>query len=166
MSSHILREILDILEQEARIYGSILKLSRDKTGIIVEGRVSELENMVRLEQTFIMQLGRLEAIRSGLIGKLADELGLNSSDITISDLKGKIDDTQADGLQKCQLKMTGIINELKNVNELNSKLIKNSLEFIDFSINMLTNTDNIGNNYGSAGMTGPSKKRSILDLKL
>jgi flagellar biosynthesis/type III secretory pathway chaperone len=166
LSSQVLKEILETLDRETRVYSSILKMSKDKTRLIVEGRVSELENIVKLEQTFLMQLGRLDNERSSLIEKLAGEFGISSSELTISALQGKIDAAQADELHKCQTNMTGIIDELKGTNELNSRLIKNSLEFIDFSINLLTGTDNVGNIYGSAGVSNTSKKRSLLDIKL
>jgi len=43
--------------------------------------------------------------------------------------------------------MTSIIEEIKNINEVNSRLIKNSIDFIDFSINILTSANLGGNNY-------------------
>ncbi|MGE4284523.1 MAG: flagellar export chaperone FlgN, partial [Clostridia bacterium] len=55
--------LLDILEQQERVYESILKLAKDKTEVIVAGRIAELESLVKLEQALVVQIGRLEQQR-------------------------------------------------------------------------------------------------------
>lgn len=166
MNSQMLSELLKILDQEAEIYSSLLELSKNKTRIIVEGKVAELENIVKVEQSLVLQLGRLDARREDVVEKLAGELGTEPSKLNMTALLEKVGDNQAEELRKYQKHMTDIIKELKNANELNFKLIKNALDFIDFSINMLTGNNNAGNNYESTGMTRISQRRNLLDIKL
>lgn len=166
LDSHVITRLIDILDQEARLYDSILRLSKNKTNIIVEGKVAELEGMVKIEQSLILQMGKLESEREGIIESIAMNLSLEPSEITISELTNCLQKDQADKLKLCQQKMTEILNQLKNTNEINSKLIKNSLDYIDFSINIISAVDTGSNNYSNSGHVSNSKKRSFFDVKL
>lgn len=166
MDSKLINELIDILEQENRIYEEILKISKNKTNIIVEGKVTELENIVKLEQALVIQMGRLENLREEVVEKLAASLRINPSDITISELAKHLEKEQSQKLKNVQDKLGGTLKELRNSNELNSKLIKNSLDYINFSINVLTDAGVLGNNYGNTGHVGEGKKRSFFDVRL
>jgi len=162
----ILSNLFEVLEKEAEIYQNLEKISGSKTNIIVEGKVSELENLVRLEQSLVVQIGKLEDIREELVSQLASQLQVGPSELTISELANHVEDVQAQKLRTYQDKMANIIGSLKNSNELNSKLIKNSLEYIDFSINLVAAAGTADNNYGNSGEVSNSKKRSFFDKRL
>jgi hypothetical protein len=71
LDTALVESLIEILDKEKNIYGSILKLSMDKKDVIVAGKVSELEGMTRLEQSVILKLGKLEDEREELTAKLA-----------------------------------------------------------------------------------------------
>lgn len=166
MESLMIDKMIDILGQEARIYASILEMSRNKTNIIVEGKVSELENIVKLEQSLILQIGRLEGMREELVEQISNQLDLAPENITISGLVKHLKDSQAEKLKLCQDNMQKVLGNLKNANEMNSRLIKNSLDYIDFSLNLIAAADAGSNNYGNTGEVSGSKKRSFFDMRL
>jgi hypothetical protein len=162
----VIEKLIKVLEQETKIYDDLLKISKDKTNIIIEGKVSELESIVKLEQSIILNMSKLEDLRETLVEKLSSSMGLDASEITISTLASRVNDSYAQKLRACQQTMSATINELKDTNSLNTKLIKNSLEYIDFSINVLSAADPAGNIYGNTGEVNGSKKRSLIDMKL
>jgi len=162
----LIDKLIDILEQENRIYSDILNISKNKTDIIVKGKVSDLENIVKLEQSYVIRIDKLENERQETVEKLARELELDEEDINISGIIKKLDQENAQRLNACRESIMNTLEELKSLNELNSKLIKNSLEYIDFSINLLASADSPVNNYSNSGKVNDSKKRSFLDMKL
>lgn len=164
--NELLKELIDILNKELKIYNELLKLSKDKTDIIIKGKVSELENIVKNEQTLILKLGGMENKREGIIEGIAGKLDISSMELNISELVKKIEPSKAFELKQYQANFTGLLSELKEINDLNSKLVKNSLEFIDFSINMMTESANTGNNYGINGQVNNGGKRNLFDMKL
>ncbi|HHW32015.1 MAG TPA: flagellar protein FlgN [Clostridiaceae bacterium] len=166
MYTGFISKLADILEQERAIYQDILKMSKEKTNVIIEGRVSDLERIVSSEQSLIVQLGKLEELRENLISEISSYLNIPPQDLKISDIIVHVDEEQAERLRICKKGIEGTLNELMNVNDLNSKLIKNSLEYIDFSINILSRLDTGINSYGSTGHVNPSGKRNFLDIKL
>ncbi|HHW49619.1 MAG TPA: flagellar protein FlgN [Clostridiaceae bacterium] len=166
MVASLIDKLIDILEQENEIYTDILNMSKNKTDIIVKGKISELENIVKLEQSYIARIGKLENEREEIVEKIARQLVLDKDDINISGIIKKLDQENAARLKTCRESIMLTLKELKSVNELNSNLTKNSLEYIDFSINLLASIDSTANNYSNSGRVNDPKKRSFLDMKL
>lgn len=158
--------LLQILNEELKIYNELLSLSKNKTDIIIKGKVTELDTMVKREQELIVELGNLESQREATVDKIAQQLDINPSEITMSELVNRLEPVQAQELRKYQMNLTGILGELKELNDTNSKLIKNSLEFINFSVNIMAGTTNTGNNYGGNGQVNDPGKRNLFDMKL
>ncbi|NLX87400.1 MAG: flagellar protein FlgN, partial [Clostridiales bacterium] len=55
--------LVEILEKESALYRDILDLSRHKTSTIVEGKVSQLEQLTGVEQKLLLNVGGLEQQR-------------------------------------------------------------------------------------------------------
>lgn len=166
LENNAVGELIRILEQETRVYDSISKIAKDKTKIIIEGKVNDLENIVKLEQSLVLQIGRLEDQRESIVEQCSKKLGLDISKLTISELHKHVDENDGEKLKKAQENMVGVLNGLKSSNELNSKLIKNSLDFISFSINLYADISGGNNNYESSGQSSETNKRSFFDVKL
>jgi len=162
----VVERLLQVLDEEARLYEDILKISKNKTDVIVKGNVAELENIVKIEQSIVLRINELEDMRDEVVGKLSAEVGLKPSEVSISSLLGHLKGEQAEKLKCFQERMMAILGELKNINELNAKLINNSLEYINFSINLLAAADAADGTYGSSGQINSSGKRSFIDMKL
>jgi len=160
----VLNKLADVLDKEVNIYEGILKLSKQKTDVLVAGKVSELEGITKLEQSAILTLSKLEEEREKLVEKAAEQLKVKPSDVTLSTFIEVMPKEQAEKLKRYNDVLPKLFNEIRENNELNSKLIQNSLDYIDFSINVLTSTGSAGN-YSSSGQSGDEKK-NFFDLKL
>jgi flagellar biosynthesis/type III secretory pathway chaperone len=158
----LLKNLMSVLEQEYKVYEEILKLSKKKTDIIVEGRIAELDNVVKLEQALVAQISRIDTQRELVLNEIVPE----KKDINISELKSYADEAQKKSLEEYQKKLTQLIDEMKHVNQLNAKLINNSLEYIDFSLNLITNADATSNNYGNGGDNSQKARKNFFDMKL
>jgi len=58
-----------------------------------------------------------------------------------------------------------VLEELKNVNKINSSLINSSLEYINFTVNMLTETSK-NPVYQPGGFQENKAQRNLFDIKL
>jgi flagellar biosynthesis/type III secretory pathway chaperone len=128
--------------------------------------VSELEAVTKLEQALILQIGKLEDERETLAEKFAGQLGMDASEITVTNLSKRLGGEDAERLKTCCSKFESRIKALKSTNELNTRLIKNSLDYIDFSMNIFANTSSANNLYGNSGQANDSKKRNFFDMRL
>lgn len=162
-------ELTDVLCKETEIYNEILKISHDKTGIIVEGRVSDLENLTRKEQALIFRIADLEDKREKIVSKISGQSGQSAKEtpsMSISTISSMLPQGKAQKLNDVFISLSKTLKEIKEANNLNSKLIKNSLDYIDFSINLLTGTEASGSLYSNSGRPDNSRKRNFLDVKL
>lgn len=166
MEKVLVEQLVEILNQENEIYDTLSKISNNKKDLIVGGKVQELDTIVKLEQALVVRISKLEGEREKVVGELCALLGQKPEDVTVSGLSEKLGEKDSAQLKACQEKMLTKIFALKNANDLNSRLIKNSLEYIDFSINMMTSIGSVSNNYGSSGYSGDTKKRNLFDMKL
>ncbi|TYQ15013.1 UNVERIFIED_CONTAM: FlgN protein [Acetivibrio alkalicellulosi] len=166
MEFHRMDSLFEILNQEALIYEDILKISRDKTDIIIKGKVNELENITKLEQSLIVKMGKLEILRESLIEEISQELDIKESNATVSLIAQHLDKDTSTKLYEYKSKMENLLAELKDINELNSKLLQNSIDYIDFSLNVLSSASESDNNYGHEGQISEGKKKTFFDVKL
>ena len=160
--------VIDILDKEYGYYKDMLELSKSKKKIIVEGKVAELDKIVKLEQNMIFNIGQLEKKREEEVAKLSNALNLNSSQITISELSKVLQPELKKELENMQKNLQDIFSELKAVNDVNGQLIEQSLEYIDYSINLFSGTGmETGSLYEDIGKNkSKQSKKNIFDTKI
>ncbi len=129
--------LIEILEKESALYRDILDLSRHKTNTIVEGKVSQLEQLTGVEQKLLLNVGGLEQQREEVVGQLARLLGIPADGLNIGVAVEQAEDGFKEKLTALKDEIENTLKDLKEVNDLNSELIKKSLEYIDFSINLI-----------------------------
>lgn len=160
--------VIEILGNEYDYYRDMLEMSKSKKKIIVEGKVAELDKIVKLEQNMIFNIGQLERKREEEVAKLCKALGLNSSRINIAELMQVLQPRQKEALEDIQGKLRGILSELKSVNDINGQLIEQSLEYIDYSINLVSGTGmETGSLYEDIGRNKSKQRdKNIFDTKV
>lgn len=162
----LISKLEEILENEALLYTQILNIGNQKTDIIIKGKVNELAVLVEQEQDIVSKLAKLEFERDHVSTALHKELKLTDEEVTLTQLVKHIEGKNADSLIERQNKLLDVLKQVKNVNDQNGKLINSSLEYIEFSINVLSSAVNPGNNYNQVGYTGAVGKSSLFDKKL
>jgi len=166
LNTALFDRLSEIIDKEKSIYDGILELARKKTDVIVEGKVSELEEITKLEQSMILKLGKLEEEREQVVSEIARQNQAEASGLTLEILVKMAPEPCSKKLRESGKNLENVIKELSKTNTLNSKLIKSSLDYIDFSINVLTGASSAGETYGSAGLSNEAKKRNFFDMKL
>lgn len=137
MSDVRIQTIMDILNKECNYYKDLLEISKAKKRVIIEGKVAELDKLVRLEQNMIFDIGQLEKEREKTFVSICADMGLKK-EAGLSDLAKKLDAGYKDRLEAVQGSLMKILEELKKTNTLNNELIRQSLEYIDYSMNIIT----------------------------
>lgn len=161
----ILNDIANVLNCEHELYEQLLEMSKVKTHFIVEGKVTDLEKMVKVEQTFLLELAKLEGTREKLIDDLAVKIGCKPEEVTLSSLITTAAQNQKAMLEGLHSKITDTMKQVTETNELNSKLIKNSLDYINFTMGILTSSGTEDNNYDTKASIKTPKSRSLFDIK-
>lgn len=167
MAKDNLDRILFALEAEKTIYEKLLSLSLEKKDLIIEGKVNELNNIVQMEGSMILEIGKIEDEREKAVEELAKELKLSRENITVTYICDVLKDNRCIQIREVAKAIANILGQFKEVNDINGKLIKQSLEYINFSINLITDSIQPHNGiYEANADEDKEKKVSLFDAKV
>lgn len=159
----LLSELKKILNQEYTVYEELLKLTENKTQVIIEGKIKELDEITKSEENQILKIANLEQIREDVVMKLRNSLGL-SIDSNITNIIDKLSEQDKKDLEVIKRKIVSVLDKIKEKNDLNNTLIGDALEYINLNINLLTNTKQ-GNVYNKKDNNFVQQNKSLFDVK-
>ncbi len=160
-------KIIEILQKEQTYYRDLLELSNKKKSIIIEGKIPDLEKIIKIEQNMIFDLGQLEKHREEELQKLCEIMKLNPKS-TVTELSSLLPEQLAKQLKKLQQEMGSTIKALQNANDVNGQLIQQSLEYIEYTVNMVTSSGPANSLYEDLQTTGKNidNKKRLFDTKV
>jgi len=156
-----IKQLKEALLQESRMYEEVLILEQKKIDIIKKAKLRELEKITEEEQEFIFKIGTYERIRSSVIANICEEFD-GKQVYTITDMLPLIrDEKDKKTIDSLRNQILNTIEEIKEINKTNEALMKERLDFIHFSMELLTTDPADGNNYDQ-GVVGQGKQKTNL----
>lgn len=135
----LIEELINTLESENTEYVELVKISKEKTSVIIKGDVVRLNEMVALEQTHTDRLATLEKKRAEVVNDIAIVLNKDVDTLTVRHIIDLLK-----GQDKEQLKLADVhdrlkltLNDMVVINNINKQLLEESLELVDFNINYI-----------------------------
>ncbi|PHO06112.1 flagellar biosynthesis protein FlgN [Thermoanaerobacterium thermosaccharolyticum] len=154
-----INDLIDVLNGEMLLYKDLLDISSKKTDVIIHGKIQELDNMTKVEGSIICRLSKLEEEREKILSGYDD-----TGEITISELCKMLPEDDAKKLKKIRVEFESILKALNDRNGLNKSLLQQSIEFVNYSIGIISN--NLVEDNGIYGDNGSVKHvSSIIDRK-
>jgi len=135
----LIEELIMVLGDEEKIYSEIIPVAEKKTQIIVNNDLQSLTGITEEEQELVGKISKLERKRQEVIRNIGIVMNKKESElnfITIIELLNGQEKEQEE-LRRLHDKLKATIEMLAVLNERNQLLIKQSLEMIDFDINLL-----------------------------
>ncbi len=157
----LIEELIDTLNKENTEYEKLLELSMRKASVIVARDIPALEKITDDEQDVVSAIGNLDAKRAQVTADIADVINRDVESLKLSvliGLLGKQPDEQR-RLSEIHDKLKNTVKHVRTVNESNRQLIDQSLEMVEFDINMARamrqapETNNYGRSAVSVGET-------------
>ena len=154
----LMEELISTLSQEKELYLALLPIAEEKTKAIVANNLEELQKITNREQETIDRVNALERKRGEVIENMGIVLGRKPQELTLTELIRITEKQPKDQAILAELKdgLGKTVKKLTELNERNRALIQQSLEMIEFNMNLLQSTRMVqGNNYTrSAGESG------------
>ena len=130
--------IISTLQKLERLHRSLLDLSVKKTDIIKEGDMAGLDNMLKNEQTHIAAIERLEQQRQVEVTDYLRANGFAPTEApTVAQLIEVAPQQHKDTLQQARERLIDVIEQLKKRNDLNQKMIFQSLQFVNMTLDLV-----------------------------
>lgn len=167
----IIEVLMDVIEQEIKIHEELLETAVKKTSIVIKGDLSELSQITEVEQRQVEQLNSLEKKREESMYDICMVLGKKPGTVKLPELVDLMESQPEvqERLKEEHKRLKKVVYELKDRNEHNRNLIKDSLEMTEFSINLLQNTqivpDTANYNKGACNVEPGGTDRALFDTK-
>ena len=149
--------LIDDLNNEDTGYNKLLDLSNDKTSAIVKGDVDELQKIFLQEQKLIEELETVEQKRQEDVKEICSILRLPYEQIRVEHIVQILEKKpkEHDALEEVYLRLKRTLNQLTTVNDNNKLLLKESMDMIQFELDLARNSvmDPRTSNYGRTAYT-------------
>ena len=135
----LIEELIETLEKEDNIYEELLPVVEKKAQIIIKNDLEELQHITAVEQNFIDQITGLEHNRNKIISNIAIVMYRKVESLNLKAIVAMLENQPAEqeklgNLHDSLIKKLG---RLKDFNLQNKALIEQSLEMIEFSMNVI-----------------------------
>lgn len=166
----VIQELISVLKEEQQIYDALIPVASEKTNVIIKNNLESLQKITEQEQELVDQVTVLEKKRSEVIVNIGIILNRNAADIKLKDIIKVLDNSPEEqrelSLLHDNLKRT--VQRLADINFQNKSLIEQSLDMIEFNMNLIQSTRmSPGNNYSKGAVTvdAPALQTGTFDTK-
>lgn len=155
----LMEELTVALEKEITLYEALLKLSQEKTPIIIKGDIDALTKITDEEQAVVDKIATIDAKRESVTKDIANVLNKDVETLKLSVLIELLGGQPKEKAKLSSLhdRLKETVSSVKQINSNNAELIQHSLEMVQFDLNMLRamkqapETANYGSNAINAG---------------
>lgn len=131
--------LIKVIEEIFNLQLDMIELANHKKEVLISGDIDELSKIINQEASWVKKLSKLEEERIAAVKQLLKEKKISNDNITITELINVLESpTEKKQLNELNLKLTDSIERIQQLNDLNTELIKQSLNFIENTINTIT----------------------------
>jgi len=153
-------QLLALMAELLALHQQILDLGRRKKDVLVLAKPADLEKVVKQEELLLIKVGRLDAARKEVIKNLVSQYAVDDQPLKLGKLIKFAPDAMAAQLKKNSQDFETVLSLLKSQNELNTKLIQQALNLVNYNINLLAHSS-VGPTYAPPGLGGASPAQDM-----
>lgn len=138
----LIENLIGILKEENEVYQTLLNLSLEKTSVIVKADLEKLQAIVSQEQLLLSSINKMDKSREDIIKDITNVLNVTESDFKVDKLIKMLEKQpkEQEMLSKVRDDLKRTMNQLVKVNDNNKVLLKESIDMIEFELNISRNS--------------------------
>jgi len=144
-------DLLTILQQMVSHYHQLLELSEGERQVLAAASLPALLELTTQKETLLLELSVMEEGRQVLLRKLAEQLDLPISELTLGRLGGVAPEPFADRFQRCRVELLSLTQAVSQVNAQNTVLLDASLNTVRTSLELISRLLEPAPTYGHNG---------------
>lgn len=129
--------LIDVLEKLLQVQKEMNRLAADKTDVLKKNDIKGLEAIMKQEDAYVAKLRQLEEKREMETRSILKDKGIVPEDVTLTKIIHMMSEDEREPIEQLQHELQMEIETLRSQNELNQDLIRQSLHFINLSIDMV-----------------------------
>ena len=138
----LIQELIQTLTAEENIYKELIPIATNKTKVIIDNDLASLQKITDQEQLMVEKINVLERKREEVIVNIGTVINRDPSTLTmkvIVSLLSKQPEEQKE-LSSIHDSLKSTVTTLITINDRNKSLIQQSLEMIEFNMNLIQST--------------------------
>ncbi|MGM0843778.1 MAG: flagellar protein FlgN [Bacillota bacterium] len=159
------QQLLNTLEKLTALHRSLYDLSLEKTDFIKKGDTEALNEFIKKEQNHISAIHTLEIQRQRLATEFLQNKGIHTESPSLAQVIEHADEYHQNEFNTKKQELLDLTVKLKEQNELNQKLVYQSLQFVNMNLSMLQPQTEQTNYTRPAGNKGQAAGKSMFDSK-
>lgn len=163
--SRIVEQLKEALRQEQKLYQALLDLGEQKSRLVINNEVRELEQLTEKEHQFIREMSRFEQIRQSLLQHFAQEKELEEAPQNLSGLLLFLSENDQKEINALRDELADLVARIGEKNRLNESLIQQSLDFIRLNIELMTQEGSSSTPYDSKADDNKKQNKRLFDAK-
>lgn len=151
-------QLKEHLDNEVRCHRRLLDLAETKQRHIVAGDMQAFSELLRKEQDPLTAMTRLRQIRERILREVADALGLGRDNLRLTQIVERVSGQIRDELRSRITELKTVCERLREVNDSNMVLIRQSLGFVRDILGVLVGEAPV-DAYDRSGATAYARSR-------
>lgn len=138
----LIDELVKTMSQENDIYRELIPIAEEKTRVIIKNDLDALQKITEQEQLTIEKINALEKKREEVVINIGTVLSRDPKELNMKALikiMGK-QPAEQKALSRIHDELDGNLRRLVTINDRNKELINQSLEMIEFNMNLIQST--------------------------
>jgi flagellar biosynthesis/type III secretory pathway chaperone len=126
--------LITSMEKLLKLHKSLYELAQKKTDFVKKGDIDALDHLIKDEQTHLTAISRIEKDRLAAAKILLPDI----EQPTVADCLEKVNESNKQKLESIRDELVEIVFHIQEKNELNQQLIYQSMQFVNFSLSLVT----------------------------
>ncbi len=138
----MMENLVGVLQEELDTYKEFIPILQEKKVSIIKNKVEDLQNISNVEQEYLDKINNLENKRAEIVKNMAIVFDKDYKQLNIKSIIKMLDNQPKDQqvLSKLHDELISTVKTVMDINEHNKSLIEQSLEMIEFNMNVIRST--------------------------
>lgn len=146
-----MERLYGLLDNLIQLHKALYTLAMQKKEVLIKGEIDELVAITRKEQQLIKGITAAETERQQVVKELSAEKGFPLQEGRLAELiKLTTSAEEKQRLTSYREELTRVVTQLQHANDLNQQLLKQSLSFVNMTLDLLTDTPEDDYIYGQS----------------
>ncbi len=157
----LLKELLKLLEDEIKIFRSLLPVFKKEKEAVLTSDLNELNKASAAKEKLLFNMRSLEKKRTHVMNKLAESLELLPDELTLKTLAQSVKKPYSIRLKNCSIQLLKLTKSISSANTGNKNIFAHSLNFVKGALTLLQNIIAPGQVYHRTGKVQVKRSASL-----
>lgn len=152
-----LTNLSSILNKEFAHHELLRDLSLEKRQAIINNDIERLKDVLAQIEKWTVVVFSMEQDRTRLITYLEGQLGVSPGQLSLKEIIDLVDEPHKTLLNEDRSRLKSIMEEVNRINRTNVVLLSDSINFLNYTFNLLTGASDKQGTYTADGSTRKSE---------